>query len=67
MWRLASSQASSHIGGCTFVETVKETLARQGLFLTADQVSRCLEISREISTIEVLPVNSNFTFPSDEK
>ncbi len=29
--------------------------------------SRCWEISLEISTIEVLPVNSNFTLPSDEK
>jgi hypothetical protein len=29
--------------------------------------SRCWEISFEISIIEVLPVNSNFTLPSDEK
>ena len=27
----------------------------------------CWEISFEISTIDVLPVNSNFTFPNDEK
>jgi len=42
-------------------------LALQGLFLPADQPSSCLEINREISTIEVFPVNSNFTFPNDEK
>ena len=45
----------------------KKTLERRGLFLPTDQVSRCLEINREISTIEVFPVNSNFTFPNDEK
>ena len=45
----------------------KKTLGRQGLFLPADQTSRCLEINREISTIDVFPVNSNFTFPNDEK
>lgn len=27
----------------------------------------CWEISFEISTIDVLPVNSNFTLPRDEK
>jgi hypothetical protein len=45
----------------------KKTLGRQGLFLPVDQVRRCREMSREISTIEVLPVNSNLTFPNDEK
>lgn len=35
--------------------------------ISADQLSRCLEMIREISTIDVFPVNSNFTFPSDEK
>lgn len=37
-----------------------------GAFGYAGQ-SRCWEISFEISTIDVRPVNSNFTLPSDEK
>lgn len=72
VWRRAPSRASPlpHLDLCTFVESVsaaEKTLGRQGLFLPADQLSRCLEMIREISTIEVFPVNSNFTFPSDEK
>lgn len=35
--------------------------------LPIDQPSKCLEISREISTIDVFPVNSNLTFPNEEK
>ncbi|VVQ33874.1 hypothetical protein PS943_03525 [Pseudomonas fluorescens] len=31
------------------------------------QPNRCCEMSLEISTIDVLPVNSNFTLPSAEK
>lgn len=29
--------------------------------------STCLEINFDISTIEVFPVNSNFTLPTEEK
>ncbi|CRM21050.1 hypothetical protein [Pseudomonas sp. 24 E 1] len=47
-----------HLLNCLSSE---KALGRQG------QLSRCLEISLEISTMEVFPVNSNFTFPSDEK
>lgn len=38
-----------------------------GLFLPIGQPNRCLEINREISTIDVFPVNSNLTFPNEEK
>lgn len=45
----------------------EEDLGTPRSFFVADQPSRCLEINREISTIDVFPVNSNLTFPSDEK
>lgn len=32
-----------------------------------NQANKCREISLEISTMPVLPVNSNFTLPKDEK
>ena len=47
-----------------------DTRSHRGLAVDAefaDQVSRCLEITLEISTMPVLPVNSNFTLPRDEK
>ena len=41
--------------------------ARPRLFGGHPLQSRCWEINLEISTIEVRPVNSNFTLPNDEK
>ncbi len=38
-----------------------------GFCARRNQPNRCLDISLEISTIEVFPVNSNFTLPSAEK
>ena len=62
-------QASSHIliGVHPFNRANKKDLGTPRSFFSADQPSRCLEINREISTIDVFPVNSNLTFPNDEK
>lgn len=57
--QLVSSPTGTH-GCCLSVRTCRS-------FLPIDQPSRCLEINREISTIDVFPVNSNLTFPNEEK
>ena len=59
-----ASRASSHRG----MRISRECASALGfgVSIRAGQ-SRCWEISFEISTMDVLPVNSNFTLPRDEK